>query len=129
MNDKDSKLIQEAYSKVYIKEEEDSSEYGSRLYNDERAQNTYAQTGWEFEFKYKLNEKDWVINSNIDYDVEDPGDDEAWEWHEFTVNSISYYNEETGEYVDVNEQQQPVLYKTLEDATAEVFQTDADNWM
>jgi hypothetical protein len=65
----------------------------------------------------------------LDYEVEDPGGDAAWEWHDFTVNSIAYYNQETGEYVEINPQQQPLLYKMLEDATAEAFQTNSDNWL
>lgn len=129
MKDKDYKMLQEAYSKIVIKEEEDPSEYNSRYYDEGRASRTYEMHDLDFEFKYKINGKDWVISSNLDYEVEDPGDDAAWEWHDFTVHSIAYYNEDSGDYVEINPQEQPLLYKTLEDATAEAFQTNSDNWL
>lgn len=126
MKDKDHKMIQEAYSKVYIKEEEDPSEYNSGYYDESR--NTYSMDNLDFEFKHIINGKEYMISANLDFDVEDPGEDAAWEWHDFIVNAIAYENPQTGEFVDVNPQQQPELFKQLEQATGDTFQTNSDNW-
>jgi hypothetical protein len=128
MKDKDHKMIQEAYSRVLVKEDDDTSGPHARYYDEGRARNTYSMDDLEFEFKHIINGKEYIISANLDYEVEDPGEDAAWEWHDFIVNSIAYQDPHTGEYVDVNPQQQPELFKQLEQAATDAFQTDSDNW-
>jgi hypothetical protein len=128
MKDKDHKMIQEAYSRVLVKEDDDTSGPHARYYDEGRARNTYSMDDLDFEFKHIINGREYTISANLDYEVEDPGDDAAWEWHDFIVNSIAYENPETGEFVDVFPQQQPELFKQLEQAATDAFQTDSDNW-
>lgn len=136
MKDKDHKMLQEAYSKVLIKEGDDVSGPHARYYDEGRARNTYSMDDLDFEFKHVLQPdlisrtagREYIISANLDYEVEDPGEDAAWEWHDFIVNSIAYQDPYTGEYVDVNPQQQPELFKQLEQAATDAFQTDSDNW-
>jgi hypothetical protein len=100
MKDKDSKMLFEAYSKVYIKEEEDPSEYNSRYYDEERARRTYEDVEKEFEFKHPVKGKEYNFIATVDYELEDTGDD--WEYHRFEVYKMAYEDPNTGEYVDVD---------------------------
>ena len=128
MKDNDNKMIQEAYAKVYLKEEEDPSEYRSRLYDDGRSGNTYQRDDHDYEFTHEFNGKPYNFIATLDYEIEDMVDD--WEFHEFEIHKIAYENPETGDYIDISPQSEPELFEKISEIARSNFEGGgSDNWV
>jgi hypothetical protein len=128
MKDKDSKMLFEAYSKVYIKEEEDSREYDSRYYDEARSRKTYQRENYDFNFSHEMNGKMYNLIATLDYEIEDMDDD--WEFHEFEVHKMAYENPETGEYIDISWKDRPEFFDKLAAIARSKFEEGgSDNWV
>lgn len=128
MKDKDNQMIQEAYAKVYLREEEDPSEYNSRFYDEERANKTYQRKDYDYEFTHEFNGKPYNFIVTLDYEIEDKEDD--WEFHEFEVHKIAYEDPETGEYIDISPQEKPELFEKISEIARSEFESGgSDNWI
>jgi CRISPR/Cas system-associated endonuclease/helicase Cas3 len=109
MIDKDFKMLSEAYSKDYIKEEEEPSEYNSRHYDVVRSRHTHSNNERDYEFDHVLNGKPYHFIATVAYEIENDVENDDWIYHQFDVYKMAYEDPNTGEYVDIDPQTKTTL--------------------
>jgi len=127
---KEAKTLKQAYMNVYLKEEEDRSEYNSKFY-DER----YNDMSGKYEdFEFEIQGQPYM--ANIAYDIEsvtDEGDydtppSEDIEIKELEAYQLFRYNEETGDFDEMFEKNDPQTWATIKSIAENQFLDDRSNW-
>ena len=130
MKTRDRMRLEEAYCKIYIKEEEDPSEYNSKHY-DSNYQNWNGKTE-DFEFVHNGE----TYMAEIAYDIEevyDRGDYDTPPSSDYNIEELAalklyYYNPESGEYEELNREQNPEMWQTLAKFAEQQFLDNPSNY-
>lgn len=132
---KESKSLSEAYQKVYLREEEDPSDYTSgphAKYYDPNYK-SYTDKYEDFEFTHE----DQTYMADIGYDIEetyDAGDgiytppSSDYNVKELNAFNLAVYNPETGEYETLNRENNPEVYDALVKVAETKFLDNRSNW-
>lgn len=127
---KEARTLTQAYKNMYLKEEEDRSEYQSKYYDDRY--NNYDGVKEEFKVVYQnetyyvdiaynieeiYDEGDYDTPSDIDYNVE-----------ELEVLSIFYNDSESGETINIEKENNPELWAAVSEQAEGDFMSDSSNW-
>jgi len=127
---KESKTLKQAYQSMYIKEEEDRSEYQSKYYDD----NYRSYDGVKEDFKVVYQDQEYLVN--IAYDVEeiyhegdyDTPSDIDYDIKELEILSIAYMDSDTDEFVEIKKENNPELWDAVSKQAESDFLSDSSNW-
>lgn len=127
---RESKTLTQAYQNMYLKEQEDPSEYQSKFYDD-RYKN---YDGVKEEFKVIYQNEEYYVD--VAYDIEenyDEGDyDTPPDWNydikELEVLSILWNSEDSEDWVEIKKENSPELFQAIAKKAEEDFLADPSNW-
>lgn len=132
---KESKSLLDAYQKVYLKEEEDPSDYTSgphAKYYDSRYK-SYTDRHEDFEFTHE----DKAYMADIGYDIEETYDEgdgiytppsSDYNVNELDAFNLAVYNPDSGEYETLDREKNPEAYDALVKIAETKFLDDRSNW-
>jgi hypothetical protein len=127
---KESKTLRQAYQNMYLKEEEDPSEYQSKYYDD-----SYKNyDGLKDDFRVVYQDQEYSVD--IAYDIEEiyhEGDNVTppdWDYDvkEVSVVSVFYNDPESGESVEIKKENNPELWDAVSKKAENDFLSDSSNW-
>jgi len=127
---RESKTLKQAYQNMYLKEEEDPSEYRSKYYDDRYS----SYDGVKEDFKVAFENQEYYVD--IAYDIEeiyDEGDydtppDLNYNIETLEVVSIAYNDPNTQEYVQLQKEANPELWNAISQKAEGDFVSDSSNW-
>lgn len=127
---KESRTLKQAYQNMYLKEEEDPSEYNSKYYDDSYS----GYDGLKEDFRVVYQDQEYYVD--IAYDIEEiyhEGDDVTppdWDYDvkELEVVSIAYNDPNTDEQVPLQKEANPELWNAIAQKAEGDFMSDSSNW-
>lgn len=132
---KESKSLKDAYQKVYLQEAEDPSDYTSgphaKYYDPRYSAYSDKHEGFEFEHEGKT----YIVD--INYDIEETYDEgdgyytppsTDYEVNELEAYNLSMWDSDTGEYKDLDREQNPEAYDALLKIGEQKFLDNRSNW-